>query len=98
MGRPQEVQLEGEHDLAAPIGVDGEDPIVSDQGGKDAAAIISMPLAVGNGGSKEHPAAETTDTMSTENGDHSSAAKEEVQEEPAGPNYEKSEVRAAEIP
>lgn len=95
MGRPQEVQLEGEHDLAAPTGVDGEDPIASD---KDAAAIISMPLAVGNGGSKDHPAAETTDTMPTENGDHNSAAKEEVQEEPAGPNYEKSEVRAAEIP
>lgn len=98
MGRPQEMQLDREQDIAAPFDVDGGDAVVSDQGGKDAAAVISMPLPLGNGGSKEHPSAEPAEIMPTENGDHSSAAKEEVEEEPAGPNYEKTEVCAAQIP
>ena len=92
------MQLDGEQDVAAPFDVDGADTLVSDEGGKDAAAVISMPLPLGNGGSKEHPSAEPAEVMPTENGDHSSAAKEEVEEEPAGPNYEKTEVCAAEIP
>ena len=98
MGRPQEMQLDGEQDIAAPFDVDQRDTIVCDQGGKDAAAVISMPLALGNGGSKEHLSAEPAEVVPTENGDHSSAAKEEIQEEPAGPDYEKTEVCAAEIP
>ena len=98
MGRPQEMQLDGEQDVAAPYDVDDGEALVSDQGGKDAAAVISMPLPLGNGGGKEHNSAEPAEDMPTENGDHSSAAKDEVEMEPAGPNYEKTEVCAAEIP
>ena len=80
--------------MAAAFDGDGRDTIVSDQGSKDAAAVISMPLAVGNGGSKEVSSPETAEIFPTENGDHSSAGKDEVQEEPAGPNFEKTEVCA----
>lgn len=92
------MQLDEENNVAAPYDVDEGDTLVSDQGGKDAAAVISMPLPLGNGGGKEHISAEPAEDMPTENGDNSSAAKEEAEMEPSGPNYEKTEVCAAEIP
>jgi hypothetical protein len=71
---------------------------VSDKDTADAAADISMPLALGNGGSKDHPSAGAADVVATQNGDHSSEIKEKVQEELAGPNFEKTEVCCLEIP
>ena len=101
MGRPQEVQLDDALDVHAPPTMDEAERSIGSVSGKDtadAAADISMPLALGNGGSKDHASAGPADVVATENGDHCSEFKEKVQEEPAGPNYEKTEVCCLEIP
>ena len=95
MGRPQEVPLDEAPDVqAAPM--DEEEIELPSRVGKDAASsamVDSLPaLSVGNGGSKAHSSAESTETPA-ENGDHSSVTEDkESSAAEAGVRCEKAEV------